>query len=197
MACYCLRIRCFDCYDYGHVGADCQDKIPPSGVPARHRGNNSHTRRYDRSTSQNNHHDRSHHCDHRDRHRFSRSQSHSTATDTGVTVTVTHEEVTLDPITNPHTAANHATEAQAHTVTDETPHTADPHHAEVFPETAVDLDCIHHTNTHHKTSTRTVFQLQLNNLGKPKTGNISRSPLMIHHPSTIALMNKPATQKMI
>ena len=42
-------------------------------------------------------------------------------TDTGVTVTVTHEEVTLDPITDPHTAAQHATEAQAHIVTDETP----------------------------------------------------------------------------
>ena len=70
-----------------------------------------------------------------------------TATDTGVTVTVTHKEVTLDPITNPHATVHHATEAQAHTITNETPHTADPHHAEVFPETAVDLDHIYHTNT--------------------------------------------------
>ena len=69
------------------------------------------------------------------------------AIDTGVTVTVTHKEVTLGPITNPHATVHHATEAQAHTVTDETPHTADPHHAEVFPETAVDPDHIHHTNT--------------------------------------------------
>ena len=65
----------------------------------------------------------------------------------GVKVAVTHEEVTLDPITNPHAAAHHATEAQGYIITDETPHTADPHHAEVSPETTVDLDHIHHTNT--------------------------------------------------
>ena len=41
---YCPCIRCFDCDDYGHVAADCPDKIPPSGVPARHRDNNSHTK---------------------------------------------------------------------------------------------------------------------------------------------------------
>ena len=63
MACYCPHIRCFDCNDYGHVAADCPDKIPPSGIPARHRDNNFHTR-CDRSTSQNNHCDRHYHCDH-------------------------------------------------------------------------------------------------------------------------------------
>ena len=66
---------------------------------------------------------------------------------TGVTVTVTHKEVTLGLITNPPTAVHHVTEAQAHTITNETPHTADPHHTEVVPETAVDPDHIHHTNT--------------------------------------------------
>ena len=49
--------------------------------------------------------------------------------DIGVTVTVTLTEVTVDLFTNPHTAAHHATEAQAHTITNETCHTADPHHA--------------------------------------------------------------------
>ena len=34
MACYCPHIRCFDCDDYGHITADCPDKIPPSGIPA-------------------------------------------------------------------------------------------------------------------------------------------------------------------
>ena len=34
-----------------------------------------------------------------------------TVTDTGVTVTVTHEEVALGPITNPHVTAHHVTEA--------------------------------------------------------------------------------------
>ena len=57
------------------------------------------------------------------------------------------KEVTLGPITDPHAAAHHATEAQAHTTTDKTPHTADPHHAEVFPGIAVDPDHVHHTNT--------------------------------------------------
>ena len=68
-------------------------------------------------------------------------------TDTGVTVAVTHTEVALDPITDPHAAAHHATKAQAHIITNKTAHTADPHHAEVSPETTVDLDHIHQTNT--------------------------------------------------
>ena len=44
VACYCPHIRCFDCNDYGHVTADYPDKIPPSGIPARHRDKNSHTK---------------------------------------------------------------------------------------------------------------------------------------------------------
>ena len=80
------------------------------------------------------------------------------AIDTGVTVAVTHEEVTLDPITDPHATVHHVTEAQAHTVTDETPHTADPHHAEVFPETTVDPD-MYITQTPPQNINKTVFQL--------------------------------------
>ena len=73
---------------------------------------------------------------------------------TGVTVIVTHKEVTLGPITNPHATAHHITEAQAHTTTDKTPHTADSHHAEVFPYIEVKPDhCTSHKH-HHKTSTR-------------------------------------------
>ena len=53
--------------------------------------------------------------------------------DIGVTATVTLTEVTLDPITNPHATPHHATEAQAHTITNNTLHTADPHHAGVSP----------------------------------------------------------------
>ena len=119
-----------------------------------------------------------------------------TAIDTGVTVTVTHKEVSLDPLTDPHAAVHHATEVQAHTVTNETPHTADPHHAEVSPETAVDLDCILHTNTTTKHQ-QDCLPAPIEQPGKANTGNTSRSSLMIHHPSTIAPMNKPATQKMI
>ena len=109
---------------------------------------------------------------------------------------MTLEEVTLDPITDPHATAHHATEAQAHIITDERPHTADPHHARVSPETTVDLDHIHHTNTTTKHQQDHLPAL-IKQPGKPKTRNTRRSPLMTHHPSTIALMNKPATQKMI
>ena len=109
---------------------------------------------------------------------------------------MTHEEVTLDPITNLHAAVHHPTEALAHTITNETPHTADLHHAEVFQETTVDLNCLHHTNTTTKHQ-QDHLPAPIKQPGKAKTGNISRSPLMIHHLGTIARMNKPATQKMI
>ena len=109
---------------------------------------------------------------------------------------MTHKEVTLGPITDPPAAVHLASEAQAHTVTDETPHTAGPHHAEVFQETAVDPDHIHHTNTTTKHQ-QDCLPAPIEQPGKPKTGNISRSSLMIHHLSTIALMSKPVTQKMI
>ena len=109
---------------------------------------------------------------------------------------MTHEEVALGPITNPHATVHHVTEAQAHTITDKTPHTADPHHAEVFPETAVDPDHVHHTNTTTKHQQDHLPALTTQP-GKPKTENISMSPLMIHHLNTIALMSRPVTQKMI
>ena len=118
------------------------------------------------------------------------------ATDTGVTVTVTHKEVALYPIIYPCATAHHATQAQAHIVTDKTPYTADPHHTEVSPETTVDLDHIHHTNTTTKHQQDHLPAL-IKQSGDPKTGNTRRSPLMIHPPNTIAPMNKPVTQKMI
>ena len=196
MACYCPHIRCFDCNDYGHVAADCPDKILPSGIPARHRVT---------ILTQD---------DVIDPHLgitimigtitmtimtgigLAGPDPIHTAIDTGVTVAVTPEEVTLCPITDPHATVHHITEAQAHTITDETPHTADPHHTEVFSETAVDPDHAHHTNTTTKHQQDHLPAL-IKQPGKPKTGNISRSPLMIHHLSTIALMSKPSTQKMI
>ena len=45
---------------------------------------------------------------------------------------MTHKEIVLGPITNPHATAHHITEVQAHTTTNRTHHTADPHHTEVF-----------------------------------------------------------------
>ena len=66
--------------------------------------------------------------------------------DIGVTVTVTLAEVTLDPFTDPHAIAHHATEAQAHTATAETHHTTDPHHAGVSTEITVDPEHAHSAN---------------------------------------------------
>ena len=74
--------------------------------------------------------------------------------DIGVTVTVTLAEVTLDPFTNPHAAAHHPTEAQAHTINNETLHTTDPHHTGVSPEITIDPGLTHPANTITKTSTR-------------------------------------------
>ena len=116
--------------------------------------------------------------------------------DTGVTVAMTHKEVILGPITNPHIAAHHVTEAQAHTATDGTPHTADPCHADVSPGIAVDPGHVHHTKTTTK-HPQDHLTAPTEQPGKPKTGNISRSPLMSHHLSTIALMSRPVNQTMI
>ena len=69
--------------------------------------------------------------------------------DIGVTVAVILAEVTLDPFTSPHIVAHHATEAQAHTATAKTHHTADPHHTDISPEMTVDLG---HTNPTNNTT---------------------------------------------
>ena len=97
--------------------------------------------------------------------------------DTGVTVTVTLTEFTLDPFTNPHTAAHHATEAQVHTITDETCHTVDPHHAGVSPEITVDPGHTHPANTITKRQ-QDHLAAQIKHPGKPRTGYTSKSPLM-------------------
>ena len=60
----CPCIKCFDCDEYGHVAAGCPDKIPPSGMPAKHRNKKSTVRQCDRSTSHHNHWVRHHNHDH-------------------------------------------------------------------------------------------------------------------------------------
>ena len=115
-----------------------------------------------------------------------------TATDTGVTVRVTHEEVTLDPITNPYTTVIMPQKLNHICYRPDTPHSR----SSLCRSFSRDLDHLHHTNT---TTKHQQDHLPAPNEqpGKPKTQNISRSPLMIHHLSTIAPMNKPVTQKMI
>ena len=114
--------------------------------------------------------------------------------DIGVTVTLTLTEVALDHFTDPHAAAHHATEAQAHTITTETHHTTDPHHAGVFPEITV------HPGQAHPANTITKHQedhLPIKHPGSPRTGNTSKSLLMTCPQSTIVLMNRTVIQRMI
>ena len=67
---HCPNVCCFEYNEYGHIAADCADKIPPSGMPACHKRQHSTTRHHTRSISR-------HHCWDRHRHNRSRSQSHS------------------------------------------------------------------------------------------------------------------------
>ena len=116
--------------------------------------------------------------------------------DIGVTVAVTLTEVTLDLFTNPQATAHHATEAQAHTVTDETCHTIDPHHAGASPEITVDPGHVHPANTITKPQEHHL-PAQIKHLGRLRTGNTCKSPLMTHPQNTIALMNRTAIRRMI
>ena len=63
------NVHFFECNNYGHIAVDCPDRIPPSGMLAHHRRQNSNTRHCTRSTSKHHHWDRY-------QHRRSRSQSH-------------------------------------------------------------------------------------------------------------------------
>ena len=99
--------------------------------------------------------------------------------DIGVIVAVTLTEVTLDLFTDPHTTAHHATEAQAHTVTAETHHTADLHHTGVSPEITVDPGHALPANTITKPQ-KDHLPVQNKHPGRPRTGNTSKSPLMTH-----------------
>ena len=116
--------------------------------------------------------------------------------DIGVIVTVTLAEVTLDPFTDPHTAAHHATKARAHTATAKTHHTADPHHAGVSPEMTVNPEHAHPANTITKPP-EDHLPVHIKHPGNPKTGSTNRLQLMTHHQSAIALMNRTLIQRMI
>ena len=85
---HCPNVCCFKCDEYGHIAVDCPDRIPPSGSPACHKRQQSHTRHCARSTSQ--HHQTGTHI---------AGQDHSyTSADIEVTVTIIHTEVILDHI---------------------------------------------------------------------------------------------------
>ena len=51
ITCHCPNVHCFECDEDGHIAADCPIRIPPSGMPACHKRQNSNTRHCPRSTS--------------------------------------------------------------------------------------------------------------------------------------------------
>ena len=111
--------------------------------------------------------------------------------DVGVTVTVTRRSHSRP---SHHSTLCHRSSSTY--LTNETLHTADPHHTEVSPEITGDPGHTHPTNTitRHQQDHLPVL---IKHTGKPRTGNTSKSPLMTHPQNTIALMNRTVTQRMI
>ena len=144
MACYCPHIRNFDCNNYGHITADCLDKIPPSGTPAWCRDNTSS--RHDRSASQNHSHTRHSHHDHRDRHRSSRSQSQSHnpryRSNSHSDSCRSHSRSFHWP--SHHSSSCHRSSSTYHYFLD-TPHCRS-HHTDISPEMTVDPEHINPTD---------------------------------------------------
>ena len=194
MACYCPHIRCFDCNNYGQVAADCSEKshlqahqqdggtTPLVGVTDQHCGviitPGITTTTIGIGTDS-----------------VDLDATHITL-DIGVTVTVIIAEVTLDPFTGPHIIAHCATEVQAHTATAKTPHTVDPHHAEISPEMTVDPGQTNPTNTIPKLH-KDHLPLHNQHPGSPRIGSTNRLQLMTHHQNIIALMNRTVIRRMI
>ena len=81
--------------------------------------------------------------------------------DIGVAAIMTPVEATPGHPTDLHDVVSHTTEAQAHTATTVTCHTADIHPIEIFPEMTTDLDTIPETL---QTSTRIFFKLTNNTM---------------------------------
>ena len=92
--------------------------------------------------------------------------------------------------------STHATEAQVHTATAVTCHTADPPLIEIFPKMTADLD---HTNPINNITNqhKDLLQAHKQHLGKIKTEDTNRLQLMIHPQNTAVQMNKIVTLKMI
>ena len=92
--------------------------------------------------------------------------------------------------------ATHATEAQVHTTTAMTCHTADLSPIEIFPKMTADLN---HTNPTNNITNQDKEHLQTHksHLGKIKTEDTNRLQLMIHPQNTTVQMIKIVTPRMI
>ena len=119
-----------------------------------------------------------------------------TILDTEVTAAMPPAGVTPDHFTDLHVVAPHTTEAQVHTATAMTHHTADPHPIEISPEMTADLD---HTNpTNNITNQhKDLLQAHKQHLGKVRTEDTNRLQLMIPPQKTIVQMIRIVTSRMI
>ena len=55
---HCPNIRCFECYEYGHIVMDFPHRIPPLGTPAKHHQSKPHKSHHARSSSRHHHENR-------------------------------------------------------------------------------------------------------------------------------------------
>ena len=190
MACHCPNIRCFNCAEYGHVAADCPDKIPPSDTPAHHGKHHYSARHWTRSSSQHNH---------RDRHRFSRFRSCSCTHRYRSHCQNSSQRSHSRSYHRHPTEAHHATDIQVLINTDGTHHIGGLPNIEALPcilETAAGLDHVLCTKLaeQHLLNLHTALTRQH---GNTRIRNIERSPLMTPHLITRVLMNHPVIQKRI
>ena len=116
--------------------------------------------------------------------------------DIGVTDIVIPTEAILDHFIDPHAIASHVTEVPAHTATTVTHHIADPHHADISPETTVDPE--------HRNPASNIINLHKDHLpghsqhpGSLRIESINRLQLTIHPQNIIAQMNRTVFQRMI
>ena len=190
MASYCPNIKCFDCNEYGHVAADCPDRIPPSGTPACHRKHHSSTRHLTRSTSR-------HH--HKERHRFSRSRSQScTHRYRSHSCNNSHRSHSRSYHRHPHRRTSHHQHSITYHYQCNTPHRRSFHTEALplIPETAADIDHILHTDLveQHLLNLHPALTIQTQHI---RIGNIKESPLVTPSLTTTVLMMYPVILMMI
>ena len=116
--------------------------------------------------------------------------------DIGVAAIMTPIGATLGHSTDLPDIATHTTEAQVHTATTMTCHTADLHPIEIFAEMTPDLD---HTNPANNITNqhKDLLQAYKQHCGKIKTEDTNRFQLMIHPQNTTVQMIKIVTLRMI
>ena len=116
--------------------------------------------------------------------------------DIGVAAIMTPIGATPGHSTDIPNVVSRATEAQAHTATAVTHHTADLHPVEIVPEMTADL---HHTNPENNITNqhKDLLQAHKQHHGKLKTEDTNRSQLMINHRNTTVQMIKMVTLRMI